>query len=196
MIAFGFVIIVAIWMLWWVVRTSTFNTVHVGGTPYKVQPTKNKREAKKAARMLHTLTQRLQRFIDEARDVYPDDPRIDNLHKRWSGTLAEVGHGDDIAYSLNKRSIHICIRQENGRIEDPQVAMYVLLHEAAHVATDTYGHTKTFWKNFQFLLELSEKLGVYRYQDFTHKATTYCGHKLGKNVMHCVKHQQCSSVLP
>lgn len=73
--------------------------------------------------------------------------------------------------------------------------MYVLLHEAAHVATKSYGHTPQFWKNFQFLLELAEKINVYTFDDFSSKKTTYCGHKLGKNVIQCVKKQTCPSLL-
>lgn len=182
----------------WAYRYSIGNTTtaQVHGVTYSVRARRNSRDTKKAAKMLHLLSQRLQRFIDEARDMMPDDERIENIHKRWSGTLKETGGGDEeIAYSLNKRTIHICIRTATGIIEDPEVAMYVLLHEAAHVATNTYGHTPTFWTNFRFLLELAEQLGMYKYKDFTHQRTTYCGHQLGRNVMHCVKSQQCESTL-
>ena len=182
----------------WLLRSTYYGnttTEEVRGKQYTVQVRETSSDSKKAARMLHLLSQRLQRFIDEARDLVPDDERIRNLQSRWSGTLTETWKGDEIAYSLNKRNIHICIRSPTGIIEDVETAMYVLLHEAAHVATNTYGHTPEYWTNFRFLLEWAEKLGVYKYRDFTEIQTTYCGHQLGRNVMQCVKKQQCQSLL-
>lgn len=187
-------IIIAFFILFglWYVFRGRLAQEHIDGVVYRVHPA---HDQKRAARMLHRLAQRLQRLIDEGLDIYPDDSRLNHLRTRWSGTLSEVRHGSEIAYSLNKRNIHICIRSADGRIESEKVAVYVLLHEAAHVATKSYGHTPQFWKNFQFLLELAEKINVYTFDDFTSKKTTYCGHKLGKNVIQCVKKQTCPSLL-
>lgn len=179
-------------VIWYVMFTTPHLEERVNGVTYKVTPA---RDQKKAAQMLHRLAQRLQRFIDEGLDIYPDDTRLQNLKARWSGTLSELNRGGDIAYSLNKKNIHICIRKADGGIESEEVAMYVLLHEAAHVATKSYGHSPVYWKNFQFMLELAEKLGVYIFDDFTAKKTTYCGHTLGKNVIQCVKKKTCRSLL-
>lgn len=161
----------------------------------KMYYVKKGKTQKSSAEMLHRLTQKLHRFLEEADDLYPGDRRIANIRSRWNGTLAEVGSGKDIAYSVNKKNIHICIRSPEGRLEDSNSAMYVLLHEAAHVATDAYGHPPIFWKNFRWLLEVAEKLGLYTYEDFDTTNVTHCGHTLGNNIMRCIKHKTCKSLL-
>lgn len=162
------------------------------GTKYYVKKSVNK---KQAAEILHTLTKTLNRFVEGAADMYPMDERVENMQARWNGTLSEVASGSDIAYSLNKNSIHICLR---GVTHDPQslnTAMYVLLHEMAHIATNEYGHTDEYWENFRWILEVAEQLGVYRYQNFNSMDVTYCGRTLGNNVLNCVKENSCSSLL-
>lgn len=153
-------------------------------------------DPRESAEMLHALTLNMSRFVEEATDKYPMDGRLQNIKERWNGTLAEVGSGNDIAYSLNKKSIHICIRNPNGELERMNTAMYVLLHEAAHVASEKYGHGDDFWDNFRFLLEVAEDLGMYTYQDFDSTQVTFCGRTLGNNVMKCVKESTCKSFLP
>lgn len=146
---------------------------------------------------LDFLTASLQNLLDKADDVYPGDPRISNVRARWNGRLAEVSSSGEVAYSLNKRDIHVCIRGPAGYIEPENTSMYVLLHEIAHVATDDYGHTPRFWLNFRWFLEVAEQLGLYEYEDFDAKQTTFCGHVLGNNVMRCLKTspQKCKSLL-
>lgn len=150
---------------------------------------------KSSAETLDILTKKLHRFIEEADDMYPGDPRISNIRSRWNGTLGEVGFGDDIAYSVNKTKIYVCIRSPEGTIEDINSSMYVLLHEVAHIATDIYGHPPVFWKNFRWLLEVAEKLGMYEYEDFDTTNITHCGHTLGNNIMRCIKNKTCKSLL-
>lgn len=167
--------------------------VEVGDKKYHVRKVYDQKES---AEMLHQLTVKLSRFVEEASNRYPMDRRIQNIRKRWNGTLAETGSsGSDIAYSLNKKSIHICIRDASGNLEKFNTAMYVLLHEAAHVASEKYGHGDEFWDNFRFLLEVAEEMGVYTYQDFDASRVTFCGRTLGNNVMKCVKENTCKSLL-
>lgn len=149
------------------------------------------------AERLHYLATTLKKLLDKADDVYPGDPRIANIRARWNGTLSEVTGADEIAYSMNKREIHVCLRNpKTGTIESENTAMYVLLHEIAHVATDVYGHPPLFWTNFRWLLEVAESLGLYVYEDFDAVQTTFCGHTLGNNVMRCLKNSSCKSLLP
>lgn len=168
--------------------------VSVADKKYHVRKVSNV-DPKESAEMLHKLTKNMTRFVEEASDKYPMDERLQNLKERWNGTLSEVGSGDDIAYSLNKKSIHICIRNKDGRLEKMNTAMYVLLHEAAHVASEKYGHGDEFWRNFRWLLEVAEDLGMYTYQDFDNAEVTFCGKTLGNNVMKCVKERTCDSQL-
>jgi hypothetical protein len=146
---------------------------------------------------LEVLTKTLRDLLDRTDDLYPNDPRIANVRARWNGRLSETETPGEIAFSMNKNDVYVCIRAPStGLLEDVNTSIYVLLHEIAHIATNSYGHTQEFWENFRWLLEVAEKLGVYTYQDFDTVQTTFCGHNLGNNVLRCVKRKQCPSLLP
>ena len=64
---------------------------------------------------------------------------------------------DSIAFNVNKGyEIHICLdgRKING-------AMYVLLHELAHITVSEYDHSEEFWTNFRKLREYAVSIGIY-----------------------------------
>lgn len=144
---------------------------------------------------LDLLTKNLNTLLEKADDTYPGDPRIAAVRSRWNGTLSEVSAKDDIAYSMNKQEIHVCVKSPEGELESENTSMYVLLHEIAHVATDSYGHKPEFWLNFRWFLEVADSLGLYEYEDFDTKETTFCGHTLGNNVLRCRKRGECESLL-
>jgi hypothetical protein len=55
---------------------------------------------------------------------------------------------------------------------------FVAIHEMSHMITDSIGHEPEFWNNFGWLLKESEKIGVYKYQDFKEHPVRYCGTKI------------------
>ncbi len=162
------------------------------GKEYRVKPLP---DAADAANRLAELELRLRSFLDAADRVRPGDARLRNIRDRWNGTLAETPGGKDIAYSIGKDSVYVCIRDQAGRLDDVNTCMFVLLHELAHLATDAWGHPAQFWKNMKFLLELAERVGSYAYQDFDAQVVTYCGSVLGGSPLACVKAGTCESEL-
>ena len=152
-------------------------------------------DSQRMADRLATLELRLHRLLDGASSSMPDDPRIAAIRRRWDGTLSEVEADHEVAFSVDKTSVHLCLRDQQGRLEDLNTSMFVLLHELAHVATQDYGHSAAFWANMRFLLELAEKVGVYTYHDYTSRTSTYCGHPLGSSPLTCVKNRTCKSSL-
>lgn len=170
----------------------TWQSAAVNGKAYWV---KNAPGKDKVADRLAQLEAALRKFLKDALVAYPDDARLLALRKRWDGTLSEVERPGDIAYSLNKKAIYVCVRARNDTIESFNTTMYVLLHEVAHVCTDKYGHPPVFWENFRWILEVAEGLGVYTYEDFDAIPVTHCGHRLGNNVLRCVKQNECTSLV-
>jgi hypothetical protein len=72
-----------------------------------------------------------------------------------------------IGSNVNKGyEIYICL---DG--DDVNSAMYVLLHELAHMSVPEYDHTKNFWAHFEKLKKISIQSGVYT----PHGTRTYCG---------------------
>lgn len=169
-------------------QASVWRMSKISGSAYYV---KNLPDADEAADHLARLDVMIKQFLNLADQK---DPRIRNIHARWSGTLTETPtDADNVAYSLGKNSIFICVRERDGSLADINTSMFVLLHELAHVSTDSYGHTKEFWKNMKYLLEIAEELGVYRYVDHDKHIESLCGRVLGTNPLSCVKNKTCKS---
>jgi len=163
----------------------------INGKSYYV---KNLKDAGEAADHLAKLDTLVTTFLDAAQKLDPKDERLQRIREKWSGTLSETPpHADNVAYSLGKNSIYICVREKSGALADINTSMFVLLHELAHVATVSIGHTKEFWRNMQYLLELAEETGVYTYVDHDESDESLCGRVLGTNPLSCVKDKTCES---
>ena len=79
------------------------------------------------------------------------------------------------SYSINKgEQIVLCLRN-NDKLVDINTLFFVVLHEFAHLATESIGHTDEFWDNFRWILEESINIGIYIKQDFKVKNEEYCG---------------------
>jgi len=158
---------------------------------------KNAPGKEEMAALLSSLETRLKKFLAAAPR---DDPRIQRIRQKWSGTLAEIDADAErqgsLAYSLNKDSIHICLRAPDGSLADENTATFVLIHELAHVACVTYGHTPEFWETMKYLLELADALGYYTYVHHGQTPTTLCGHVLGASPLTCIREKTCASALP
>lgn len=165
----------------------------VNGKQYAVR---NEADAQRVADRLAVLEGRVRDFLDRAEARAPGDPRLLNIRKRWNGTLSETTDDAEVAYSLDKGSISVCVRAPGGGLEPENTSMFVLLHELAHIATDTYGHKPEFWANMRFLLELADVTGSYSYQNFDLQAVSYCGKPLRDSPLTCVKDKRCASSLP
>lgn len=157
------------------------------GKEYEVRPGP---DAQRRADRLAGLELKLRALLERGERLAPGDARLAAIRRRWDGTLAETLAPEDVAFSVDKQSVHLCLRDE-----DANSATFVLLHELAHVATTDYGHSDAFWANMRFLLELAERLGLYQYRDYAAAATTYCGHPLGASPLTCVKRRTCASSL-
>jgi hypothetical protein len=150
--------------------------------------------SQEAADALARLEINAEMFLERAEIISPFDRRIANIRERWSKKLHEIS-SSGAASTTSKRDIAICVRDKNGEPYDPNTSMYVLLHELAHVASDSYDHGTEFWNNFRSLLEIAEKAGVYTYVDYSTEPVTYCGTAITGNPMTCLKKGFCVSSL-
>lgn len=80
----------------------------------------------------------------------------------------------DKSYTINKRKIYLCLKDENEEYYDFNMLLYVAIHELSHVMCDEIGHTPKFNQIFHDNLIQAEKMGIY---DSTKPIiTNYCGH--------------------
>lgn len=78
------------------------------------------------------------------------------------------------SYTINKKKIYLCLRDENKEYYDFNMLIYVAIHELSHVMCDEIGHTPKFNKIFQQNLSRAEDLGIY--DSSKPIIPNYCGH--------------------
>lgn len=66
------------------------------------------------------------------------------------------------SYTLNKKNVFLCLKDEQGQYYDDNTLIYVLLHEIAHVInTKSIGHDRHFHNTFKELLDLATEKNIY-----------------------------------
>lgn len=155
------------------VKSSVDNNV------YKVQSLPDKEEA---ANLLAQIRENIVTLTGHLQKAYQDDPRTERIVVNFNPANISEGsngtHTEYTSYSVNKgEKIVFCLRakNDNDQLVDINTMMFVALHELAHVATESTGHTDEFWSNFTWLLEESINIGVYKQHDYRAKPVKYCG---------------------
>ena len=132
-------------------------------------------DAKDAANKLATINKKVLRLIASLDE---DKEGVDDLQKNYNPrSLSETIDGAKYtSYSVNKgEKISICIRSKDNVIIDDNTILFVVIHELAHVMTEEVGHTSLFWSNMKYLLEESERIGIYKPINYEKEPVQYCG---------------------
>ncbi len=90
-------------------------------------------------------------LLDLKQEIIKIEPSISNI----------VFHKGEKSYTINKKHIYMCLKDENGNYYDKNVLMYVALHEVAHTFCDNIGHTSEFKNIFHKLLVKANDAGIY-----------------------------------
>lgn len=99
----------------------------------------------------------------------------DNLKKVDKEKVDDLNfYEGDKSYTINKKNVYLCLKDENGEYYNENMLTYVALHELAHSLCDEIGHTKKFHKIFDNLLVKAEKKGIYN--PSLPLESNYCGH--------------------
>jgi len=117
--------------------------------------------------LLTELKRRYNKTLDMLRES--GDPKWKGvLHRSiitgmvdWTKSKGPIGSNVNKGYE-----IYICL---DG--DDVNSAMYVLIHELAHMSVPEYDHTDKFWDNFKQLKDLCSAHGLYS----PGPGKTYCG---------------------
>ena len=78
------------------------------------------------------------------------------------------------SYTINKKKVYLCLKDENGEYYNFNMLIYVSIHELSHVICDEIGHTAKFHRIFRDLLELAEQKNIY--DSSIPIVKNYCGH--------------------
>jgi hypothetical protein len=159
------------------------NTVSVlasDGKTYQVQNLPDKQEA---AERLSSIRKNLTRLVDRFKGDpnYENDPPYQRLIARYNSEVFQENDltANSTSYSENKgERIVVCLRDKTTEpypLIEENTVMFVLIHEMAHLMTETMGHTPEFWTNFRKLLHDSIELGIYSPVNYSKNPVHYCG---------------------
>ena len=112
---------------------------------------------------------------------YFNNDRIKHLTKNYqSHKLSENVDNEYTSYSVNKgEEIKLCLSDNsassNNITDDLNTAVFVLIHELAHIMTEEVGHPPKFWKNMSIILKHAIDCGIYNYVNYKENPVYYCG---------------------
>lgn len=89
------------------------------------------------------------------------------------------------SYTIDKRDVKLCLRTRDNekKIYDMNLLMFVVLHELAHVCNHGHtGHGPEFLSLFRFLISEAVSCGIYTYVDYAKQPVLYCGLVINSNV--------------
>ena len=155
----------------------------VDGEKYCVRDTD---QLSQAADKLAQVNLNLKSIVNYCDKKYPDDDRTKRMNNgyRPDKIMEILPTSEFTAYSENKgEKLAFCLHKKKGgnEIIDSDTLTYVAVHELAHIATKSIGHTPEFWQNFKFLLTQAEKAGVYTPVDYKNNPQEYCGMTITDN---------------
>lgn len=137
-----------------------------------------KDDSLEAANLIAKIREKLVVLMEHLEKSYgKNDFRIIQLKKNFRPDRLKEGVTTPgyTSYSVNKgEQIILCLRN-NDKLVDINTLFFVVLHEFAHLATESIGHTDEFWNNFRWILEEAINIGLYIKQDFNVKNVEYCG---------------------
>ncbi len=94
-----------------------------------------------------------------------EDPMIADLRNTLSPYFPELNKvilmRGKKSYTINKKRVHLCLVDKDGKYYDKHMLIYVTLHELAHTMCSEVGHTELFHKIFQELLQRATNHGIY-----------------------------------
>ena len=133
-----------------------------------------------SANHMAKIHKRLYILTEHLKTNFPDDKRIIRLKNNYDPDNISESMKSSIytSYSVNKgEKIVLCIKDKdiNETLIDINTIMFVVIHELAHIITESIGHTKEFWSNMKFLLEHAIKLGIYTKEEYKSNPKEYCG---------------------
>lgn len=155
----------------------------VDGKKYCVR---ERESLKAAADKLAITATNLNKLVKYLNNKFGDKPSVKRLTKKFNPKKIQetLPTSSYTAYSENKgEKIAFCLNKKKGEdnLIDQNTLTFVALHELAHIASKSVGHTQEFWDNFKFILQQAEKINIYTPVDYKNSPQQYCGMEITDN---------------
>lgn len=148
-------------------------------------------DALEASNLLAQIKLKVDTLRRKLRKELYHELRVRTFLIRSESTVIQESNKDVISatsYSVNKgESIVLCLRSHRTIQEvaegkraliDENTLFYVVIHELAHVMSESVGHTEEFGQNFKFLLSNAIKWKLYTFVDYRKNPVEYCSTQL------------------
>jgi hypothetical protein len=151
------------------------------GQTYEMQNLPNKESAVALMARVRANLIKLHEYYRETPNVAQDPPVALFVSRFSPDVFCENDmQSEDTSYSENKgQRVVVCLRDKTAPPAYPLVnentVMFVMLHEMAHLMTETIGHTQEFWGNFKRILGDAVQLGIYHPENYAQHPVKYCG---------------------
>lgn len=157
---------------------------------YLVRDQEDKQLAANLLSKIWINMQKLDKYLFENKDKYPKyEKYIKQMNEKLKKSKIQesTDNGVYTSYSINKgEQLIFCLRsrkQNNNKLHDLNLLMYVVLHEMAHVACPEFGHTDLFKRIFAFLATEAIKLNIYEKIEFRTDNREYCGLTISDSII-------------
>jgi hypothetical protein len=101
--------------------------------------------------------------------LYSPDSIIENVPVGTVNTSYVEDKGKVFALCLREK------RSGKNDFENDDIVFFVTLHELTHIANESWGHDRSFWRDFKVLLHEAEKGGFYHPVNYQNNPGDYCG---------------------
>ena len=130
--------------------------------------------------LLARNTVKMQNLVNILKEKPNPSPPVKRLIEGFNPNkiVETLPTSEHTAYSENKgEKIAFCLEKNKGKSQliDSNTLYFVSLHEMAHIATESVGHTEEFWSNFKMLLKEAVDAGLYDPVDNSKNPEPYCG---------------------
>jgi hypothetical protein len=134
----------------------------------------------KAADRLAEVNKNMSKLVAYLREKYPKRTNVIRLVNGYNPRkiYETLPTSTYTAYSENKgEKLAFCLnaQKNDDALIDLNTLTFVAIHELAHIATKSIGHTDEFWDNFKFLLQEAVSINIYKPVDYSKKPQPYCG---------------------
>jgi hypothetical protein len=160
------------------------NTIRMPGPDGQHYDMQNLPDKEKAVKLLSEIRASLVKLYEHYKETpgLDQDPPVGRFIARFTPDVFVENDmaSKDTSYSENKgQKIVVCLRDKTKPPKYPLIEkntiMFVMLHEMAHLMTETIGHTQEFWGNFKRILGDAVRIGIYHPVNYAHQPTPYCG---------------------
>ena len=186
------IILIFIYIYFFLNKKNLISIESYNGTKYMVyNDNLNKDKANLLANIVKNmciLKNYLIKYIDTD-DLSEYSPYILQLDENFNENRTSIYETDPTSsltsFSVNKgEELSVCLKSKNnGELHEINLLMYVIIHEMSHFACPEIGHGPLFQKIFKKFIDISIKLEIYHYEDYSSKPVEYCGMILSSNVI-------------